>query len=751
MNGNEEVGKISYSVVIDTAALKAGTKTAEQAIRTSFNNGTAIISKSTSAMDKSIASTVAQLAVMTASLIALREVGNFLGDSIDSANKFQSAMLGLQSVSQAFTGDSDKALQAAKALSSDGLLPLGDAATSLKNLLAAGFNLDQAIELTNRFKDSAAFARQGSLTFGEAVRSATEGIKNGNSILVDNAGVTKNLSVILQEAGFSAQDLQKASSDAGVRMAIFNGIIRETNAQVGDAAKLAKTAAGADAEFAYATNQLEIRMGTLANSLRKDATSSLANFISENQDAVISIGSGVGATIALTAAIYGLSFAFKKGLIPALNVVAKHPVIAALTILVGIISSMVVSNLLDELGSGFEDAGDGAATMGKSMGAASDSAIKLGKDLAKINRDYIESLADIVKRHQESVKDLTKQILDENSNYNAAVQQRVTAFQLEQSKEADLHAEKVATLQTQIDFLRKYQNNSNRQQLSELQFALAKENSEYDKSNQERQDKYDADAAAEKLTSDQRTTELTARLAEEQAILDKHAEDVAAVRDVMLLDEIDKLKRGRDEQIQAAQEASAGISSAYGGLGSNLAAQFKDIGKTSGDEMGKAFSDALGNAFRKTFEDLIKGIDQFMKDLGGGIRDASKAFASSDFQKAFTLSGGNIGVALGRLVTGQFADGGYTGAGGANDPAGIVHRGEYVLPKSMVNQASGLPKPEAIAGMGGGGNSYKIDIGVSGVIVSSPQDERRLAEVMARRINEVMQQKGLKPAVEGIR
>jgi hypothetical protein len=40
----------------------------------------------------------------------------------------------------------------------------------------------------NRFKDSAAFGRQGALEFGQAIVGATEGIKNGNSALVDNAG-----------------------------------------------------------------------------------------------------------------------------------------------------------------------------------------------------------------------------------------------------------------------------------------------------------------------------------------------------------------------------------------------------------------------------------------------------------------------------------------------------------------------------------------------------------------------------------
>jgi hypothetical protein len=56
-----------------------------------------------------------------------------------------------------------------KDLSADGLMPLGDAASGLKNLLASGMSLDQAIKLMKAFKDSAAFGRQGSLEFGQAI------------------------------------------------------------------------------------------------------------------------------------------------------------------------------------------------------------------------------------------------------------------------------------------------------------------------------------------------------------------------------------------------------------------------------------------------------------------------------------------------------------------------------------------------------------------------------------------------------
>ena len=45
-----------------------------------------------------------------------------------------------------------------------------------------------------------------------------------------------------------------------------------------------------------------------------------------------------------------------------------------------------------------------------------------------------------------------------------------------------------------------------------------------------------------------------------------------------------------------------------------------------------------------------------------------------------------------RVTTGLYSQGGFTGRGGTQDVAGIVHKGEYVIPKNLVDQASGLPK-----------------------------------------------------------
>ena len=129
--------------------------------------------------------------------------------------------------------DAGAAEAAAKKLSSDGLIPLGDSAKGLKSLLAKGFGLEDSVKLLGAFKDSAAFGRQSALSLGEAVSSAAEGIKNQNNQLLDNAGMTKNLTPILKAAGYAMEDLDDASKGAGARAALVAGILRETAAQAG--------------------------------------------------------------------------------------------------------------------------------------------------------------------------------------------------------------------------------------------------------------------------------------------------------------------------------------------------------------------------------------------------------------------------------------------------------------------------------------------------------------------------------------
>lgn len=185
--------------------------------------------------------------------------------AVKAFNESRAAALGLQSVA-AFKGvDRDAAVEAVRNLDlvKNGALTTTEASLALKNLLASGFNLEQSVELIKRFGDSAAFGKQASLSFGQAVVSATEGVKNQNSILVDNAGVTKNLSVILKERGFELQDLSDKVKGASAREALYQGLLVETQGQVGDAAKKSKEFEGQTDKLAAAQKVLLETLGEL--------------------------------------------------------------------------------------------------------------------------------------------------------------------------------------------------------------------------------------------------------------------------------------------------------------------------------------------------------------------------------------------------------------------------------------------------------------------------------------------------------
>jgi phage-related minor tail protein len=63
--------------------------------------------------------------------------------------------------------------------------------------------------------------------------------------------------------------------------------------------------------------------------------------------------------------------------------------------------------------------------------------------------------------------------------------------------------------------------------------------------------------------------------------------------------------------------------------------------------------------------------------------------------------GGVFGGIIGAIAGGGFAKGGYTGQGGKYEPAGVVHKGEYVFDKAAVDKI-GVKNLEAIRrGMAG--------------------------------------------------
>lgn len=153
-----------------------------------------------------------------------------------------------------------------------------------------------------------------------------------------------------------------------------------------------------------------------------------------------------------------------------------------------------------------------------------------------------------------------------------------------------------------------------------------------------------------------------------------------------------------------------GIKNAFSSVGSFFRGIWDSIVSIFGN-VGTAVGDAIGSAFKNVINTVLSGavgiINGFIKAINLAIDLINN------------IPGVEIGK-LGELQVPQFASGGFTGRGGKYEPAGIVHKGEYVIPKQYVNQSTGLPN------ISGGSKEYNI---TNNYVVNNQAD----AEIISRK------------------
>jgi len=199
---------------------------------------------------------------------ATRPLVNAIRNSMNSYIEYEEAIQGTISMGHKFNVSTEQTHVAVSNLTSDGIFKLTDATKALRNLMSTGIGLDQSIKTLNALRDAAAFNRQGTLEYGEAIVGATDGIKNMISRMVDNAGITKNISNILKEQAALYGLNTEAMSEQQKVMLITQGIIKEATVFQGDAARMSNTAAGSVDKMAVAVERANKAFGEMiTNSL----------------------------------------------------------------------------------------------------------------------------------------------------------------------------------------------------------------------------------------------------------------------------------------------------------------------------------------------------------------------------------------------------------------------------------------------------------------------------------------------------
>lgn len=188
-----DIGSIVLRLRADAAGIQAGLDQLEAGIndaRTTTQRGGAQIESAAKGMAQSVQASAAAQGAAYATIAAaatkfFQVVLNAIDTGIQASERYKASMIGLKSVASGTGAGFQPAVKAADELT-DAFFNSAAAATSLKNLLSRGYTMEQAINTIKRLKDAAAFGRQGTLSLAEAVQSATEGLKNENSILVNS-------------------------------------------------------------------------------------------------------------------------------------------------------------------------------------------------------------------------------------------------------------------------------------------------------------------------------------------------------------------------------------------------------------------------------------------------------------------------------------------------------------------------------------------------------------------------------------
>lgn len=234
-----------------------------------FNSQLKNVDAQANTASSKISSTLSKIGKAVAVAFSVTAIVKFGKECLNVATETSNAWIGLNSI---LVGQGKSFQQAQKFINdyiSDGLVPLNNAVTTYKNLAARGYSSEQIEKTMMALKNAATFGRQSTYSLGEAVQTASEGLKNENSILVDNAGVTKNVAKMWEDYAKSIGKTTNQLTQQEKIQAEVNGILEETKFQSNDAAIYTSTYSGKLAMLTQAFTNMKTAIGNVIQPIAK--------------------------------------------------------------------------------------------------------------------------------------------------------------------------------------------------------------------------------------------------------------------------------------------------------------------------------------------------------------------------------------------------------------------------------------------------------------------------------------------------
>lgn len=304
-----KIGQLVIDLKIKTEALEKGLETTKRKLQEIEQNNKQV-ENSNKSLDASY------LAMSATAVLALGKIVGVIKECVDEYNSYTQAMSSLQNVSE-YTGQSMQDF--GNIMSKFGsYMTKADLATTIKNFSLMGFTAEQTEQMIEALTNSAIRNRNANYTVSEAVRVASEGYRQGLSTLSDSAGVTENLSVMLDNYAKSIGKTASQLTDAEKNQAYLNRTMYSAEPFASAMSDYMDTLAGKQGQYSQAMRETQVAYSEALEPMMESMLESgtgILNFvnalISANPTLTAGISTFVITLTAVTVALSALSKAKK--------------------------------------------------------------------------------------------------------------------------------------------------------------------------------------------------------------------------------------------------------------------------------------------------------------------------------------------------------------------------------------------------------------------------------------------------------
>ena len=157
------------------------------------------------------------------------EAGAMINEAADVERQFKTLELISGRLGFAQGGAADAANRLGKELG----IGVGGAAESLQRLFKSGLNIEQSEEMLRRFTNEALTGKTPTMELGDAVMNLASGYQMNNSMLMEKAGISENISALLQKQADKEGLVLAALGESATEQLKYRAFMELTNQTLG--------------------------------------------------------------------------------------------------------------------------------------------------------------------------------------------------------------------------------------------------------------------------------------------------------------------------------------------------------------------------------------------------------------------------------------------------------------------------------------------------------------------------------------